>query len=104
MTVLSVDSGKLKNVQDLGSAEDLGKKLAKGRDAQLMGVKMVSLGEGDQYQGYEVEMKKGDNRLVTLLTVNKKKLFSVNASCSEKRWGRRENLLKGCVESFVPQL
>lgn len=101
VTVLTAPVPKEKRLHDLGSVEKLGNKLAGGR-----GGKLVSAAEKDidGVPAYVFEIKKGASRQLTLLSVNKQKLYSVNASCSEKRWSRRENLLRGVVDSFKPKL
>lgn len=102
ITVMTVDSGNAKAVSDLGEVEKVAGKIGKSRKAEVVGSRMVDIGEDGM--GYEVEMKRGGVRLITLVTVGRRKLFSVNASCSEKRWRKREGLLKGVVESFRPSL
>lgn len=101
VTVLTSPVPKDKGLHDLGSAEKLGNKLASGRGGQLVNSTEKDI-EG--VPAYVFEIKRGASRQITLLSVNKQKLYSVNASCSEKRWSKREQLLRGVVDSFKPKL
>ena len=101
ITVLTSPLPKGKALADIGTADALGKKLAGKRGGQLLHADAKDI-EG--VPAYVFEIKKGASHQLTLLSVNKQKLYSVNASCAEKRWGRREKLLRGVVDSFRPKL
>jgi len=65
----------------------------------------LELGErGCGIPAYVIEIKRGNAHQLTLLTVNKQKLYAVTASADEKRWGKREKLLRNVVDSFQPKL
>lgn len=101
ITVLTSPIPKGKSLADIGNPEALGQKLAGGRGGQLVHTDVKDI-EG--VPAYVFEIKKGPSHQLTLLSVNKQKLYSVNANCSEKRWGRREKLLRGVIDSFRPKL
>lgn len=101
VTVLTSPVPKGTSLADIGSPEKLGGKLAGGRSGELVKADVKDI-EG--VPAYVFEIKRGKSRQITLLSVNKQKLYSVNASCSEKRWNRREKLLRGVVASFRPKL
>lgn len=101
ITVLTTPLGKDKSLRDIGPSDDVGKKLAGGRGGEL--VKAVEK-DIEGVPAYVFEIKKGPTHQITLLAVNKQKLYSVNASCTERRWPRREKLLRGVVDSFKPKL
>ncbi|CAN8070032.1 unnamed protein product [Agarophyton chilense] len=101
VTVLTspVDSGR--KLGDVGSAQQVGEKLAAARNGKLVRAVEKDI---DGVDAYVLEIERQSAHQLTLLTVNKQKLYSVNASCSEKRWRKREKLLRGVVDSFRPRL
>lgn len=101
VTVLTSPLPKNKSLGDIGASEAVGKKLAGGRGGQLVNAVEKDI---DGVPAYVFEIKRGPTHQLTLLTVNKQKLYSVNASCAEKRWRKREQLLRGVVDSFRPRL
>lgn len=101
VTVLTSSVSKGKTLADIGEVKDVGKKLAVGRGGQLVNATEKNI---DGVPAYVFEIRKGPSHQLTLLAVNKQKLYSVNASCSEKRWGKREKLLRGVVDSFRPKI
>lgn len=101
ITVLTSPVAKDKSLTDLGTAEQVGTKLATARNAKLINAAEKDI-EG--IPAYLFEIKRESAHQLTLLTVNKQKLYSVNASCSEKRWNKREKLLRAVVDSFRPKL
>lgn len=101
VTVLTSPVAKDKSLTDLGTAEQVGTKLATARNAKLINAAEKDI---DGIPAYLFEIKRESAHQLTLLTVNKQKLYSVNASCSERRWNKREKLLRGVVDSFRPKL
>eukprot|EP00871_Galdieria_phlegrea_P003580 jgi/Galph1/4222/GphlegSOOS_G2910.1 len=101
VTIATKDIGKTKSVKDLGSVQQVGEKLANIRKMNL--VSAVEK-EKDGIPFYEFELKAEPLHELVLLTIAKRKLFDVSASCSESRWFKRERLLRGVVDSFVPSL
>lgn len=101
VTVLTTAVSKDKTVGDIGGLKEVGKKLAEGRGGKLIEATEKDI---DGVSAYVFEIRKGPSHQLTLLAMNKQKLYSVNASCPEKRWGKREKLLRGVVDSFKPKL
>lgn len=101
VTVLTSPVAPEKSLNDLGPAQAVGDKLASARGGKLV---QALEKEVEGIPMYLLEIKKPASHQLTLLSINKQKLYSVNASCSEKRWSRREKLLRGVVESFRPKL
>ena len=79
----------------------MGEKLAAARGGELLNAASKDI---DGIPAYLFEIHKGAAHQITLLTVNKSKLYSVNASSGEKRWKKREKLLREVVDSFQPKL
>lgn len=102
VTVLTAPVQRGKSMTDLGSAEAVGRSLANKRNAQLLAADQKQDADGIVY--YVLEYKRESAHQLTLLTINKNKLYSVNVSASERRWSRREKLLRAVVDSFVPRL
>jgi photosystem II oxygen-evolving enhancer protein 2 len=102
VTVLTSPVAKGKTLESIGECLKVGETLASGRGGRLIaGSEVVTADE----KGYLFEISKGGNvHQLTLLTIAKSKLYSINASCSEARWGRREKLLREVVASFKPKL
>mmetsp|Transcript_12015 Transcript_12015/g.36634 ORF Transcript_12015/g.36634 Transcript_12015/m.36634 type:complete len:214 (-) Transcript_12015:1292-1933(-) len=101
ITVITTPVSKGKSVKDIGSPEQVGEKLAKARGMQLV---KASSKENDGIMSYIVELKTDKLHQMTVLTINKSKLYTMNASCSENRWGRRGKLFSAISESFVPKI
>lgn len=101
VTVLTSPVSKGKTLSDIGELSGVGNKLAGGRGGQLVKATEKDI---DGVAAYVFEIKRGSSHQLTLLAINKQKLYSVNASCAEKRWGKREKLLRGVVDSFRPKL
>lgn len=101
ITVLTNPVSKEKRLSDLGDAQAVGAKLAKSRSGELVDADVKDL---DGVPAYVIEIKRAQSRQITLLAINKMKLYSVNASCPERRWSKREKLLRAAVGSFKPRL
>lgn len=101
VTILSVPVSRNKSVDDLGAPDVVGARLAEKREARLVS---ASRKESNGLVAYVFEYAREPAHQLTLLTINKGKLFSVNASASEQRWSRREKILRAVVDSFTPHL
>lgn len=101
ITVLTNPVSKDKQLGQLGTAEAVGKRLAMSRGGELISAVEKDI-EG--VPAYIVEIKREKAHQLTLLTIAKMKLYSVNASCPESRWTRREKLLHAVLDSFKPRL
>ena len=91
----------IKPLSELGDVNNVGERLAKSRGGELIDAKNLDI---DGIPAYVFEIKKGGAHQLTLLTVNKAKLFSLTASSGENRWPKREKLLREVVASFRPKL
>lgn len=101
VTVLTTPLPKERRLADLGDVQAVGEKLAQSRSGELVSASEKDI---DGSPAYVFEIKREQAHQLTLLTVGKMKLYSVNASCSERRWPRREKLLRAVVDSFKPKL
>lgn len=101
ITVLTSPVNRDKALKSIGSVQDVGEKLAKSRGGKLLKAIEKDI---DGVPAYVFEIRKDAAHQLTLLSINKQKLYSVNASSSEKRWSKREKLLRGVVDSFKPKL
>ncbi len=89
------------SVDALGDVQEVGAKLAKGRGMELVEAK-ARLTEGILF--YEFEFKgEGVSELYTLC-VNKNRLWALSGTSATKRWGKRRELLKNVLGSFLPKL
>lgn len=88
-------------VDALGDVQDVGKKLAAGRGAELVEAK-ARLTEGVLF--YEFEFKGEAVSEVACLCVAKGRLWNLSATSATKRWSKRRDLLKGVIGSFLPKL
>lgn len=101
ITVLTSPVAKEKQLVDIGPPDTVGEKLAAGRGGKLLGAAEKEI---DGVAAYVFEIEKGSSHQLTLLSINKQKLYSVNANCPQSRWSKRERLLRGVVDSFRPKL
>jgi photosystem II oxygen-evolving enhancer protein 2 len=101
VTVLTSPVSKGKTIENIGAVDAVGEKVASSRGGQLVAAAETVI-EG--IPAYVFEIKKGPAHQITLLTITKNKLYSVNASAPEQRWTRRQQLLRSVVESFRPKL
>jgi PsbP len=102
VTVLTSPVAKGKTLSALGDVTTVGERLAKGRGGQV--VAAIEMDIAGDTPAYVIEIKKEAAHQITLLTVAKSKLYSLNVSASKQRWPRREKLLRQVVESFQPKL
>lgn len=99
VTVLTTPASK--PLSALGGADEVGKRLAASRGGELV---QATAKDIDGIPAYVVEIKRGPAHQLTLLTVNKQKLYALTASSGENRWAKRERLLRQVVDSFQPKL
>jgi photosystem II oxygen-evolving enhancer protein 2 len=90
------------SIEALGSAKDLGPKLAEKRNAKLISATDRTT-EGILFYTFDFALPDQTHQLL-LLCIAKGKLWSVDASAKEKRWSKREELYKNVLGSFVPRL
>ena len=90
------------SIDALGDVKELGPKLAAKRNAKLISATDRTT-EGILFYTFDFALPDKTHQLL-LLCVAKGKLWSVDASAKEKRWGKREELYKNVLGSFVPRL
>jgi len=89
------------SVEALGDVQEIGKKLAKGRGAELVEAK-ARLTEGVLF--YEFEFKGEAISELASLCVAKGRLWNLSATAATKRWAKKRDLFKGVIGSFLPKL
>lgn len=90
------------SINALGDVKELGPKLAAKRNAKLISASDRTT-EGILFYTFDFALPDQTHQLL-LLCVAKGKLWSVDASAKEKRWGKREEFYKNVLGSFVPRL
>mmetsp|Transcript_9202 Transcript_9202/g.16571 ORF Transcript_9202/g.16571 Transcript_9202/m.16571 type:complete len:230 (-) Transcript_9202:1002-1691(-) len=101
ITVLTTPVSKGKVTKDLGELEKVANTLAAKRSSNLVG---STEKETEGTVIYTIELDNGKLHQLVALCVAKSKLYSVTATCPSSRWSKREELLRGVVNSFVPKL
>jgi photosystem II oxygen-evolving enhancer protein 2 len=92
----------IESVEALGDVQKLGESLAAKRGASLLSA-TERLTEGVLFYTFDFSFADGTHQLL-MLCINRGKLWSVDAVGKEKRWGKREELYKNVLGSFVPKL
>ena len=88
--------------QVLGDVQALGESLAAKRDAKL--IKAIERQtDGIVFYQFEFAINDGTHQLLCL-SVNKGRIWSLDANTKEKRWSKREELYNNVVGSFMPKL
>jgi photosystem II oxygen-evolving enhancer protein 2 len=100
---------KDKKLSDLGSATDVGYKLGKnaiappgsGREAELINAEMREV-KGKAYYVLEYDVKLPTERRhnIASVVVSRGKLFTFNASTTDRRWQKMKNVFKEVISSF----
>ncbi|CAM9346511.1 unnamed protein product [Scytosiphon promiscuus] len=85
----------------LGTVSQVGQKLSKGRDMELVSAR-DRITEGIRL--YDFEFKGGGRRELKTLSVNKNKLWNLTLGCPEKAWRKEEEPFRAIVDSFLPRL
>ena len=100
---------KDKKLSDLGTATDVGYKLGtnaiappgSGREAELISAEAnESKGKTYYFLEYEVKSPTGLRHNIASVVVSRGKLFTFNASTTDRRWGRMKQVFKELVGSF----
>ena len=76
--------------------------LATKREAKLIAAE-ERLTEGILFYEFEFAIDDGTHQLLSL-SVNKGRIWSLDANTTEKRWKAREPLYRNIVGSFMPKL
>jgi photosystem II oxygen-evolving enhancer protein 2 len=100
---------KDKKLSDLGTASDVGDKLGKnaiappgsGREAELISAEAKeSKGKTYYLLEYEVKSPTGLRHNIASVVVSRGKLFTFNASTTDRRWGRMKQVFNQLAASF----
>lgn len=100
---------KDKTLADIGTPGEVGYKLMKSaiappdsnRQAELVNAETREFGPKTYYiLEYAVKLPKQERHNLTSVAVSRGKLFTFNASTTEKRWPKVQNMLKQVVNSF----
>ena len=82
--------------------QPLGESLASKRNAILISASERQ-SEGILFYIFDFAIKDGTHQMLSL-SVNKGKIWSLDANTVEKRWTKREELYKNIIGSFMPKL
>lgn len=86
----------------LGDVQTLGESLAAKRNAKLVSAS-ERITDGVLFYTFDFAINDGTHQLLCL-SVNKGRIWSLDANTTEKRWPKREELYKNVVGSFMPKL
>jgi len=100
---------KDKKLSDLGTASDVGYKLGKnaiappgsGREAELIGAETNEV-KGKTYYILEYDVKLPNSRRhnIASVVISRGKLFTFNASTTDRRWTKMKKVFEEVVSSF----
>lgn len=88
------------SINALGDLATVGAKFAKSRNAELIA---SSEKDADGSLLYILELKGAEYHELLGLTINRGKLYRLSAVATNKRWGKRGELYKNVLLSFVPK-
>jgi len=88
------------SITALGDLNEVGAKFAKSRSAELVSSSEREV-EGSTVFQYELKGEIYHEYLA--LCINRGKLYRVTAVTSNKKWGKRQELYKNVIASFVPK-
>jgi photosystem II oxygen-evolving enhancer protein 2 len=86
----------------LGDVQELGKSLASKRNAKLVSASERQT-EGVVFYEFDFAINDDTHQLLQL-SVNKGRIWSLDANTVEKRWNKREEFYKNILGSFMPKL
>lgn len=90
------------SIDALGEIQDVGVSLANKRNAKLISA-TERLTDGVLFYKFDFAINDGTHQLLQLC-VCKGKLWSIDASSTEKRWSKRSELYENVFGSFMPKL
>lgn len=82
--------------------KEVGEKLAAKRNAKLVAAE-ERLTEGILFYTFEFAIADGTHQLLQL-SVNKGRIWSLDANSKEKRWAKRQEMYQNVLGSFMPKL
>ena len=88
------------SIEALGDLEAVAAKFAKSRNAQVVS---ATQRDADGSLVYTLELKGEQYHELLGLCINRGKLYRVTAVTSNKKWGKRQELYKNILASFVPK-
>jgi len=88
------------SITALGELDEVGAKFAKSRNAKVVSANSRDA-DGSLVYVFELEGELYHEYLA--LTINRGKLYRVTTVTSNKKWGRRQELYKNVVASFIPK-
>ena len=86
----------------MGNVQELGESLATKRNAKLIAAS-ERLTDNVLFYEFNFAINDGTHQLLQL-SVNKGRIWSLDANTVEKRWNKREELYKNVLGSFMPKL
>lgn len=107
VVISSVPQGK--SLADLGTPGEIGYQLQKnaiappdsGRKAELVNAESVESGDKTYYLlEYNVKLPNAERHNLASVAVSRGKLYTLNASTTEKRWGKVKNIFEQMAKSF----
>ena len=90
------------SISALGEVQEVGKKLASSRQAKLVNAE-ERLTDGILFYTFEFSLDEGTHQLLSL-SVNKGRIWSLDANTTEKRWEKRKEMYSNVIGSFIPKL
>jgi len=102
-TTVQVATSPVQNstsITALGDLQEVGAKLSKSRNAQLLAANERTV---DGSLVYTFELQGEAYHELLALCINRGKLYRVNTVTSNKKWNKRAELYKNVVLSFVPK-
>mmetsp|Transcript_30552 Transcript_30552/g.37301 ORF Transcript_30552/g.37301 Transcript_30552/m.37301 type:complete len:225 (+) Transcript_30552:97-771(+) len=90
------------SISALGEVQEVGKKLASARQAKLVKAD-ERLTDGILFYTFEFALDEGTHQLLSL-SVNKGRIWSLDANTTEKRWEKRKEMYSNVIGSFIPKL
>lgn len=90
------------SVDILGPVEDVGASLAAKRGGKLISA-VERRTEGILFYAFDFALEDGTHQWLQLC-VNKGKIWSLDASCKEKKYAKRKELYSNVLGSFMPKL
>merc|ERR1711951_111109 len=88
------------SVDALGEVQAVAEKLATSRSSELVS---ASQRDADGFLVYQIELKGEKYHEIIALSINKGKLFRLSCVSPNARWGKRSEIYKNVVLSFVPK-
>jgi len=86
----------------LGDVQALGESLASKRNAKLIKAE-ERLTDGILFYVFDFAIEDGTHQVLSL-SVNKGRIWSLDANTTEKRWNSRKDMYFNIVGSFMPKL